>query len=131
MGAAIIRGLTAKKKEYEQYKTPFDKAYYLENVELMVNGQVVKPTEENVDKCLAYMEYKGEWICEKTVRTTVKEYLNGRLDVSIPQEITELERARDEKLMLEKQIKEAGEAIRKADQALKNLESKTKDDIGE
>ena len=83
MDAVIIRGLFKHKKLYSAYKKPFTKADYLKSTTLIIDGQEVKPTEEDVDKCVEYLQVNGSLICDKTVRDTVRGYLKGDIDITI------------------------------------------------
>lgn len=53
-------------------KKPFIRADYLKSTILIINGQEVRPTEEDVDKCVEYLQVNGSLICDKTVRNTVR-----------------------------------------------------------
>ena len=83
MNADVIRGLYKHKKLYAIYKKPFVKANYLKSTTLIINGQEVKPTEEDVDKCVEYLKVNDSLICEKTVKDTVRGYLKGEIDITI------------------------------------------------
>lgn len=83
MDAEVIRGLYKHKKLYAAYKKPFAKADYLKSTTLIIDGQEVKPTEEDVDKCVEYLQVNGSLICDKTVRDTVRGYLKGEIDITI------------------------------------------------
>ena len=54
---------------------------YLNSTILMIEGKEVRPTEEDVDKCIAYLTALGSWICDKTVRDTVRSYKRGELNI--------------------------------------------------
>ena len=86
MSVDIIRGLQKYKKSYAIYKKPFSKKNYLESTILLIDGQEVKPTEEDVDKCVGYLKAKDSLICDKTVKDTVRKYLRGEIEVSIKDE---------------------------------------------
>lgn len=83
MSADVIRGLYKYKKPYDVYKKPFNKKEYLATQGYFINGQEVKPTEEDVDKCIEYLQVNGALICDKTVKDTVRQYLKGDLDINI------------------------------------------------
>ena len=59
---------------------------YLESTTLLINGQEVKPTEEDVDKCVGYLTAMGSLVCDKTVRDTVRKYLKGEIDINLKTE---------------------------------------------
>ena len=86
MSADIVRGLQKYKKSYAIYKKPFSKKNYLESTILLIDGQEVKPTEEDVDKCVRYLKANDSLICDKTVKDTVRKYLRGEMEVSIKDE---------------------------------------------
>ena len=86
MDADVIRGLYKYKKPYTLYKKPFSKKQYLESTILLIDGQEVKPTEEDVDKCVGYLTAIGSLVCDKTVRDTVRKYLKGEIDITLKTE---------------------------------------------
>ena len=86
MSADIVRGLSKYKKPYSVYKKQFFKEQYLKVTILIIDGKEVKPTEEDVDKCIEYLKVNDYLICDKTVRDTVKSYLKGELDINIKNE---------------------------------------------
>lgn len=86
MSADVIRGLYKYKKPYALYKKPFAKKQYLESTTLLIDGQEVRPTEGDVDKCIAYLKANNALISDKTVRDTVRKYLKGEVDITIKTE---------------------------------------------
>ena len=86
MSADVIRGLHKYKKLYAVYKKPFSKKQYLEGTILLINGQEVRPTETDVDKCIEFLKANDSLICDKTVKDTVRKYLRGEIDVTIKDE---------------------------------------------
>lgn len=86
MDADVIRGLYKYKKPYALYKKPFSKKQYLESTTLLIDGQEVKPSEEDVDKCVGYLTAMGSLVCDKTVRDTVRKYLKGEIDITLKTE---------------------------------------------
>ena len=99
MGADVIRGLYRQKKLYKMYTKPFSKKKYLDSTTILVNGEPVKPTEQDVDKCIEFLKSKKEIICEKTVRDTVRAYLRGEIDITIKENISEeVNQSHDEEL---------------------------------
>lgn len=81
MDSNVIRSLYKYKKPYSVYKKSFSKKDYLNSTILMIEGKEVRPTEEDVDKCIAYLTAMGSWICDKTVRDTVRSYKRGELNI--------------------------------------------------
>lgn len=86
MSSDIVRGLYKYKKLYVVYKKPFVKADYLKSTTLIIDGQQVRPTETDVDKCIEYLQANGSLICEKTVKDTVRGYLKGEIDITIKEQ---------------------------------------------
>lgn len=86
MSPNIIRGLHKYKKPYALYKKPFSKKQYLESTTLLIDGQEVKPSEEDVDKCVDYLTAMGSLVCDKTVRDTVRKHLKGEIDITLKTE---------------------------------------------
>ena len=86
MSADVIRGLHKYKKPYAVYKKPFSKKQYLEGTILLIDGQEVRPTETDVDKCIEFLKANDSLICDKTVKDTVRKYLRGEIDVTIKDE---------------------------------------------
>lgn len=78
----IIRGLYRYIKPYKTYKKPFSKREYLSSTILIINDKEVKPTEQDVDMCIEYLKANGSLICDKTVRYTIRMYLNGEIDIT-------------------------------------------------
>ena len=143
MENSIIRGLYIKKKEFEAYKKPFDKNFYIDSVEIMVNGEAVKPTEEDVDKCLAYMEACGKYVCDKTARAVIKSYIKGELDITIPENLdtensrqeaeepTKLQEVDDKQIELTNKLSEVEQTIEQAKKTLGDKNPKSPEDVGE
>ena len=99
MSADVIRGLYRQKELYKMYTKPFSKKKYLDSTTILVNGEPVKPTEQDVDKCIEFLKSKKEIICEKTVRDTVRAYLRGEIDITIKENISEeVNQSHDEEL---------------------------------
>ena len=88
------------------YKKTFSKKQYLESTILLISGQEVRPTEEDVDNCITYLKSKGSLICDKTVRDAVRGYLKGEIDITIKEED------------LEEQIEENKETISENEQKI-------------
>ena len=108
MEADVIRGLYKYVKPYKSYKTPFAKTDYLKSTILIINGQEVKPTEEDVDKCVEYLKASGSLICDKTVRNTVK----GDIDITIKEEDLEEQTAENKEIISENEQKISDELVR-------------------
>ena len=101
----------------------FIKADYLKSTILIINGQEVRPTEEDVDKCIKFLESTDSLICDKTVEETVRKYLKGELDINI---------AGDEsKEDLISQIIEQQDKIKEQDKEINNLKKQNKGEIDE
>lgn len=83
MGPDVIRGLNKYIKPYRVYKKPFSKKEYLNSTTLIIDGNEVKPTEEDVDRCVEYLKAMDSLICDKTVRDTVRKFLRGEIDITI------------------------------------------------
>ena len=99
MGADVIRGLYRQKELYKMYTKPFSKKKYLDSTTILVNGEPVKPTEQDVDQCIEFLKSKKEIICEKTVRDTVRAYLRGEIDITVKENISEeVNQSHDEEL---------------------------------
>ena len=112
MEADVIRGLYKYVKPYKSYKTPFAKTDYLKSTILIINGQEVKPTEEDVDKCVEYLKASGSLICDKTVRNTVRGYLKGEIDITIKEEDLEEQTAENKEIISENEQKISDELVR-------------------
>ena len=79
--ADIVRGLYKYMNTYKTYTRPFKKKEYLENTILIINGEEIRPTEQEVDSCIEYLKENGTIICDKTVRTTISQYKRGKIDI--------------------------------------------------
>ena len=86
MEADVIRGLYKYIKQYSAYKKPFSKKQYLDTTTLIIDGNSVKPTEDDVDKCVAYLKANDVLICDKIVRDTVRKFLRGEIDITLKTE---------------------------------------------
>ena len=94
MSADIIRKLHRFVQPYKRYTRPFNKKEYLSSTILAIGDKEIKPTEQDVNKCIAYLKGQGLLICDKTVRTTIISYLKGELDITLK---GKLEQAKDER----------------------------------
>ena len=47
----------------------------------MVGREKVTPTDEDVDKCIRYLRANNRLVCQKTVHETVRQYLQGTLEI--------------------------------------------------
>ena len=65
------RGLYKYIKPYKTFTRPFKKKEYLETTFLIIDGEEIRPTEQEVDACIEYLKANGSLICDKTVRTTI------------------------------------------------------------
>ena len=91
LGQDVISGLYRYKKPYQKYSKIFNKTEYLADTILLINGKEVRPTEEDVDKCIQYLKAKGSFICDITVRDTIRMYKRGEIDITKIPEIVEEE----------------------------------------
>lgn len=82
LGADVIRNLTKCRGTYKMYKRPFNKAEYLKTTSLLINGEIVKPTEQDVDVCIEYLKANNVMICDATVRSTISQFKRGELDIT-------------------------------------------------
>jgi len=80
MSAEIIRGLYRKKGEYRQKKFKFYKWKYLRETTLIIDGKRVKPTEEDVDKCIEMLKERGhKLLYSKLVTDAIYEYVRLKI----------------------------------------------------
>lgn len=127
MDADVIRGLYKYVKTYKSYKKPFAKTEYLKSTILIINGQEVKPTEEDVDKCVEYLKANGSLICDKTVRNTVRGYLKGEIDITIKEEDLEEQIEENEKKISDELVRvlvEQQDKIKSQKAEIANLKKK-------
>ena len=82
LSADIIRGLYKYIKPYKTFTRPFKKKEYLETTFLIIDGEEIRPTEQEVDACIEYLKENGSLICDKTVRTTISQYKRGEIDIT-------------------------------------------------
>ncbi len=108
MSPDIIRGLNKQKPRYVAFKRPFKKEEYLAQTTLMIDGEYIKPTEKDVDMCLAYLKSNGYYICNKTVKDTIRGFLKGEIDITIDTE------------KVKEQIKENAEIIAENEEQIKD-----------
>lgn len=109
MSADVIRGLYRFKKTYNAYKKPFSKKEYLSSTILLIDGEEVRPTEQDVDMCVEYLKVNGSLICDKTVRKTISQYKRGEVDITIKEEDLQQQIEENETIIEENEetIKEA------------------------
>lgn len=132
-----IRKLHKYKKTYEVLKKPFNKQKYLKSTALIINGEEVQPTEEDVDICIDYLKRTGALICDKTVRKTISQFKKGELDITInkysmerdgEEPNTELEMLEAEQQVLESTLQQAteleGKITKEERKKTKNTEEK-------
>lgn len=81
MDVNIVKKLYKFKKPYEAYKKPFNKEKYLKSTIVIVNGKEVRPTEQDVNESLKFLNENGAWFCDKTVKDTIRKYLRGELNI--------------------------------------------------
>ena len=83
MGADVVRGLYRYKDLYKTYTTPFRKKEFIKITTYHINGEEIKPTEQDVDKCIEYLKSNDELICHKTVTDLIKKYYKGEVDITL------------------------------------------------
>ena len=111
MEAEVIRGLHKHKKLYAAYKKTFKKEEYLKSNILIIDGQEVRPSEEDVDKCMDYLKAEGALICDKTVKDTVRGYLRGEIDITIKEDALEERIEENNAIISENEQKIADELV--------------------
>lgn len=82
MPAGAIIAFEKRREEYKTVKTPFSRAKFLKESKIMVGDQEVKPTNEDVDKCLEFLKENNVFICDRYVRDTVIGYIRGEIDIT-------------------------------------------------
>ena len=129
LSADIIRGLYKYKSSYKTYTRPFKKKEYLETTILIIDGEEIRPTEQEVDACIEYLKANGSLICDKTVRTTISQYKRGEIDITqIPEQAveestkTQLETLEDE----QKGLQETLENVEQLENEVAQAEKKDK-----
>ena len=80
LSADIIRGWYKYIKPYKTFTRPVKKKEYLETTFLIIDGEEIRPTEQEVDACIEYLKANGSLICDKTVRTTISQYKRGEIE---------------------------------------------------
>lgn len=83
MDKDTILGLYRKKREYNQYKTKFNKADYFKN-KTTING--IEVTSEMVDKVLEYLKANDRYLSLKVVSEHIRAFVNGDLIIEEKQE---------------------------------------------
>lgn len=108
----VVRMLYKYRKAYNTYTKPFKKKEYLESISILVNGEEVKPTEQDIDGCIEYLKANSILICDHTVRSTISKYKKGEIDITQRVELsleertkTELETLEDEQTILKETLK--------------------------
>ena len=131
MDANVVRGLRQYIKPYKIYTTPFSKEDYLKHTILIINGKEVRPTEQDVDICIEYLQKNDALICNKTVRETISKYKKGEIDITQVDEKendkTVEENTESLKKSLVTKILEQQKTIAEQQQEITNLTSKKKE----
>ena len=86
MSIEIIRKLKGYLKTYKNYTQPFNKKSYIETMSYVIDGKKVKPTEQDVERCIEYLKANHCAICFGSVERTVSKYLRGKLDITRKEE---------------------------------------------
>ena len=127
----VIRGLYKYKNAYKTYTRPFKKKEYLETTILIINGEEIRPTEQEVDSCIEYLKANGTLICDKTVRTTISKYKRGEIDITERHEQdmeestkTQLESLEEEQRGLEQTLESVEQLESEVEQANKKTHKK-------
>ena len=130
LSADIIRGLYKYKSSYKTYTRPFKKEEYLETTFLIINGEQIRPTEQEVDACIEYLKANGSLVCYKTVSDTVRKYLKGEIDITQrPEQAveestkTQLETLEDEQKVLQETLENVEQLENEVAQAEKKDKS--------
>ena len=128
LSADIIRGLYKYKSSYKTYTRPFKKEEYLETTFLIIDGEEIRPTEQEVDACIEYLKANGSLICDKTVRTTISQYKRGKIDITQrPEQVveestkTQLETLEDEQRGLQETLENVEQLENEVAQAEKKI----------
>lgn len=125
MDVNIVKKLYKFKKPYEAYKKPFNKEKYLKSTIVIVNGKEVRPTEQDVNESLKFLNENGAWFCDKTVKDTIRKYLRGELNIKEKIE----DDLRKEKLV--KTILKKQNTIKAQESEIENLQKEKKERTNE
>lgn len=78
----IIRSLSSHIKEYNSLIKPFDIDSFLDHIRFLIDGKLVIPKRDDVEKVTKYLRLNNRLVCEKIVSNTVKEYYKGNIDLN-------------------------------------------------
>ena len=76
MSADVVKGLHRQKALYKMYIKPFSKKKYLDSTIILVNEKPIKPTEQEVDKCIEFLKSKKEII---SILKLQEDYKKGKV----------------------------------------------------
>ena len=124
----VIRELSKYKEEYKIYSKPFIKSQYLKTNSFIINGEMVKPTEQDVDVCIEYLKANGTLICDKNVRDTISKYKRGQLDITQRPGQVEEESTMTQLEILEEEQKELQSTLEKVEILEEEVEQAEKAD---
>ena len=86
---------------------------YLKHTTLLVDGKEIKPTSEDVDKVIEYLNQNEIYVCKHTVESTVRQYLKGEIVLLNNEEKQiKLQKKEEEKKKLEKEEEKIDELER-------------------
>lgn len=68
-------------KEHKVYLIPFNEKKFLESTKYIVGKDIVAPTKEDVDLCIEYLKENDIYLCDYTIKKTVREYIQGILSI--------------------------------------------------
>ena len=115
MSPDIIRGLNSKRGEYRQKTFKFYKRKYLRETTLIIDGKRVKPTEEDVDKCIEMLEQRGhKLLYSRLVTDAIYEYMTMKTRESAKKSQTELQEKEERYQQLSEENSELEGKISKA-----------------
>ncbi len=71
--------LETKSKDFEKL---FDREEYREVYSILVNNKKVKPSEKQIDDCIAFVRRNGLYECDYHIRFVISCYLRNLIDVN-------------------------------------------------
>ena len=109
----VIVSLYRQKAKYDRLIIPKKKENYLKHTTLLVDGKEIKPTSEDVDKVIEYLNQNKVYVCKHTVESTVRQYLKGEIVLQNNEEKQiKLQKKEEEKKKLEKEEEKIDELER-------------------
>lgn len=95
-------------KQLKDFEIPLKMDEYRNHLSFVTgNGELIKPTEENIQDAIEYMEATDRFICNKNMKTTLKYIATGRLSKEAINKAIEKKRLQTEQEQKKKEARQS------------------------